>query len=273
MNFDRRRLRARRTLSLVDAVAKAGALSGLECVIDPKDIRCYPGSGQTLFDASGKGLNFFFGSGSGSDALDPVFSGPPGSRALVSKLTEPSLTGKLVTASASPAFTNFHQAGAKFTFLQFGNYDWFWAGNAFVPGQPGTQFGLDVSGSSVLLFYQAYRADASFNKFSTTISARNNPVPERYDIGAVAFDDAAGRIRFLVNDQVEERAASLATPSAAAAGTAFQVWGTGNNSNAVMGTGEDASGFALWSRALSGAELLRIEHFLNPLYGFTGRRS
>lgn len=65
-------------LTLIGAISGAGLSSGLAVCLDAGDFQSFIGSGQSVLDRSGNSRTFFLGSGSATDASDPIFNGPSG---------------------------------------------------------------------------------------------------------------------------------------------------------------------------------------------------
>jgi hypothetical protein len=64
--------------SVLGILQAAGLGSGLVFVVDAGDSRCYPGSGQDVFDATSNNNDFFLGTTSSAAADDPTFTGTAG---------------------------------------------------------------------------------------------------------------------------------------------------------------------------------------------------
>lgn len=103
---------------LIHTIRRCGLTSGLKLCLDAGDANSYS-SGQSWFDTSGNGYDFFLGATSGSEASDPTFNGTAGRRS----------SGEYWSFDGGDYFTydsanetwmqNLHKDNAVFTLLAF----------------------------------------------------------------------------------------------------------------------------------------------------------
>jgi len=253
-----------------DAVQRAGVQLGLEALIDAGDARSYAGSGQTVTDLSGKGLDCWLGKTSGADTNEPTFSGVAGRQSASDYFAfAASASPGVVAAKSKTTWVNsLHKDNATFTLA-----GWFYAtadsgsGASFFqsgdPTDPGIwiYIGQPALGSDNKLGFRKYSNGGASEQ---VITDAGPTVPfGSWAFVAVSFNEATGALITQVNGtQVTESGKTYSTNATAdIAGISL------NTSPHTASSSARVASVAGWSRALSAAEMTSLFEASRAKYG------
>lgn len=246
--------------SLREIINALGLTSGLQLLLDWSDINSWPGSGQTWFDISGNGRHFNLGTTSGSEGSDPTSHGTPGGQS-ANEYAVYDGTDCFTKATANDTFFNsLHKDGAVWSLLMIGYADavisssaYQAAGDAFVAGRPGIVLG-NTGANGRNMFFQITKDGVDQLNKSSTAEATNNS----WNAFALSLDETTGALILAVNGTQESSSGNtFPSPSALDAGTAWQFAATGVSNN-LEKSGNRTGCIAMWSRALTAAELTSL---------------
>jgi hypothetical protein len=187
---------------LLNILQDLGLMGTTDVVVDAGDSSSYPGTGQTLFDLSGNGNDYYLGLTSSATATDPTFNGTAG---VADEGTYFSFDGgDLFTMTAAKTFYHpWSKAGGKFTIgaiwyspgWSFGNFQSL-MGCAYA-GQ-GINFGTSAITGNI---YCEYYPDGAFpNSVSSSIQPAAG-----WHFSAISFDDPALLADFQVDGSAVQR--------------------------------------------------------------------
>lgn len=187
---------------LYDAIKQLGLTANLKLCLDAGDAESYPGSGQTWFDRSGGGYDFYRGTTSGSDSTDPTFNGTAGMPVQGTKWTFDGGDGfKYDQATNETWMQNLGKAGGGATIL-WGGY----MGSASNADIIGTQTGTTGSSRGFDLYYDAAQTRFLWNFVRSTDVLNNaggsGPAQTglpKWAIVGWAIDKTAGAVGYTVN--------------------------------------------------------------------------
>ena len=246
---------------LIDVLTQLGLLTNLQLCLDAGDSASYSGSGQTWSDLSGGGVDFVRGATSSSESSDPTFNGVAGNQSGNEYFSYDG--GDLFTiAGTVPTWvSNLHKDNATFTIIE-----WIYANgissNAQIYGEvatgnnstSGIYLGTPGTGNPLspeLLVFNA--GGSTILKVASSLASNNNA----WNMVGVSFTESTGALTFAVNGSFDAQTGkTYSSPSTDAAGT-FNIGGdviVPNHENA----GDRIAALAIWSRALSQAEITSL---------------
>lgn len=247
---------------LSDVLTAQGLTSSVLCALDAGDSASYDGSSQTWTDVSGAGHHFYRGTGSGSDAADPTFSGTAGGLSYAEYFSfDGADQFSIITDSAS---WDFHLDSAQFTLAA-----WLWVPNLTTDSvifgngpasDEGMRWTLD-SGERMNIVVQQNGGSAAL-----ALGATAAGVISRWNFYAITIDEAAGAggSTWYTNGSTETFDGTYTSPSATTSGDKARI-GAYATSSLPLESATRIAMFAAWTRDLSAAEL-------GKLYGATRGR-
>lgn len=253
--------------TLIDVITSASLTTNLQLCLDAGDSGSYNAAVQTdkWLDRSGNGYDFYRGSGTGSDAADPTFNGAAGYPSSFWSFDG----GDYFTYDAANEtwMQNLHKNSAAFSVVIFSygasTSNLYFLGDVGTPGTGmrmfklagiGPAIGVYNAGSNVLLKQAA-------SDYSTG-----------WHMQAWVIDEAAGAGgSFCYTDGAYNQIggsdtfdATYSSPSAGSATNTFQIASLGGSVNM---TGSDMACVAIWSSALTKANMDTIWAAMRVRFG------
>lgn len=267
---------AQKGSSLINTLRNLSLTTSLQVCLDAGDLNSYDGSSQTWKDLSGGGNDFYRGSGSGSDASDPTFNGTAGRKTTSDYFSYDGADLFTMTQSPPAWQSGMHKAGGAFTLLQ-----WIYVGNltTTAPTQAGFGCGEAAAGASATDAVTFTNSGSTQNAMSISVS---DSVPSQivgnkstllvtnnaWQMIAVAVTINTGAILFAVNASSETRPnAGSGSPSAVNSHASMVIGAVAADNYASAINGCRIAAAAVWTRALSAAELLSIYNDQRARYG------
>lgn len=258
-------------LSVIGTLSGLGLTSGLEVCIDAGDFQSYVGSGEPWLDRTPNNFFFFLGSGSAGTLANPAFSGPAGYAPAYFGITA---AGQRFTyhGANEAVFETFHRNNASFTAMML--YYHTGAGGQLLSDNDNTlgQNGIAIrQGGGTLQLIVASTATAASAALSVTLTA--SPTSGRWHFMAVSVSEAQGVSGgFFYLDGGYASSAANANPFDATyinpgAGNAAQIMEISDGGGSSLDAGYRISTLALWSRALTKANLDAIWEQLRTRFG------
>lgn len=246
--------------ALIDIIKDLGLATNLQVCLDAGDSASYDGASQIWVDRSGNGLNFNRGTTSSSETSDPTFNGTAG-RQSINEYFSFDGGDVLTLGQTNPASINqMHQDSAKFTFIEI-EFSAFGAGDDGATGN-GMNIGEDVNNHPG---FEVFTTSATV--YQSAPSSLTIP-PGVWNFSGISFDEAAGALTFAVNGSYDAKAGqTYSSPSAAAATYPFQIAGIGDGVTTIAPAGGRVGWVAIWSRALSQAEMTLLFNATRGRYG------
>lgn len=259
--------------TMLSAAQRLGLTSGLVLCLDAGDAASYDGTSQTWTDTSGNGNHFYRGTGSGSDAADPAFTGTAGRQSSAEYFSSDG--GDYFSPVGSPTFADtWHKDNATFTLAA-----WVYVASGVVtpPGLPlittrgpvGGPFDpgvtLQISGLA-----STGRISLNYNNGSSTqacLPPTNDSIVEgTWMFAAVSFSEGSGASFVRANGFSELFSSdTYVSPSSAAKTAGPLIFAIATNS--VAASGDRINSIAAWSTALSQAQVLSIYNATKGKFG------
>ncbi len=241
----------------IDMLTELGMLSdggsgSLALCLDAADPRSYPGSGQTWFDMSGNGRDFFVGVTSGAEASDPTFTGNAGDPGAYFAFDGGDFMRK---ASANDSFFDgLHKNSACWMFMSVCQWDTDATDTVRLIGTSG----VDVTKIGVLLTkngtggltLNAYNGSGSLALGANSTNALSAQKDKWHFLG-IGYDEAVPLGTFIYGDprvSGENILTAYSSPSASAASFTAEV-GAGGNGASINSAGTRMSLLLGWSMA------------------------
>jgi len=242
------------TNKLIDILTRLGLTGSLNVCLDAGDSASYPGTGQTWFDRSGSGNDYFLGSTNAVLADDPVFTGSAGDLSSSTYFQADGTSDHFIETTAQTYADAWHQNNGAMTTIAL----------MYLVDNTGTR--------SIWSNGQGTGGDAGFNlrllsgvmnsRHSITTTTNDIPVSTTvypattWNFFGQAFDEATPTWRFRTNGTAET-VVPLASTDTDPPAVANRIWlGGAGGSGPVIG--DRIILFAQWSRALSDSEMASI---------------
>lgn len=237
--------------TLSNIIRSQGLTGNLRLLMDAHDKRSYPGSGQTWFDISGNGYDFFLGTNSSATAEDPTFAGTPGRPDAYFAFDGGDYFR--YDSANEPWMDAIHKDNAKYTFIAWlypvsgvNNLVMGTAGS--FSGHTGFQFGV-VSSNKVTMRIPNAGATVLLQDSAATITGG------AWNFVAASVDEATGFGAFQCNATQETFTSTYSSPSSGSASFAAEVASLGN-ATAPMPNGSRLASLAAWEgTALTQAQI------------------
>lgn len=260
--------------TLREVIHSLGLSGNLKLCLDAGDNASYDGSSQTWVDLSGGSYSFYRGSGSGSDASDPTFSGVSGGRSSSDYF---SLDGGdyFTLNQANPSWVDaMHKTGATFTIAQWvrvgtlgaSNFYGFMGDGTSGGATTGFVFGINatgIGGGNGAVDAQINASSVSvWSKYSTAAVTAN-----AWNFVAVSLDMSAGTVILQANGTQESTSGQTfsGTPSSGSASATMQIGATG--SGTFPDNAERYGQVAILSSALTATQLSALFQSGRGKYG------
>lgn len=260
---------ANRGTSLINELSNLSLRTNLKCCLDVGDLNSYDGTAQTWRDLSGNGIDFYRGTGSGSDGADPTFNGTAGSESSSAYFSYDG--GDWFTlAQANPSWVNaIHKDSAAFSFVQIvyaNNID----NTKAVAGLgtlgdtgAGFVFGSGAS-SSLKMALDVFSASAQVLHIDSNTALTNNA----WNLVGFSFNEAAGTGFFQVNGTTETFSGKTYTsPDTGNAPNSMRIGRDTETTGLADASGCRIADFAIWDRALTSAEMLSLYRMVKSKFG------
>lgn len=200
-------------------------------ILDFGDERCDPGSGQTVYDLSGNGRNFFVGLNGLATSTDPARVGPAGLRHRDGYLLHDG-GDMFLFAAANDAYLNgLHKNNAVHTWAWLEYYPTISASTrllctARLSGDVGIRYFVDASAKLTISFNNA----AGFQTLHTSTAALTG---NAWNFLAISFDEA-GTSFVNINGTVETFPGAITSPSSSNASKTVSLFAHENATSAVQ---------------------------------------
>jgi hypothetical protein len=243
--------------TLLEAIVAAGvSTANLKICLDAGDLASYSGGGQTWFDRSGTGTDFYLGTSSSPESADPVFNGSAGAASPAEYWSFDSASDSFtLVAGANPAWVEpFHKNGATYTIMcAVMRSNPLGVTRIFSDRGAGTGISVTVLGTSsgtpgILNLTVTNGGSTALSADSTTALA--NGAWSIVGLSVSENGGAAGGI-FSVNDTNNTFNPNYTSPSS---GSAAAVMSLPNGTNAL----DRFPWIAVWDVALSAADMTAI---------------
>lgn len=262
-------LAARQGTSLINTLRNLSLTTNLRLCLDAGDPTSYDGSSQTWKDLSGGGYDFYRGSGSGSDAADPTFSGTAGRESSGEYFSSDG--GDYFTlAQSNPTWVNdLHKDNAIFTLAC-----WFYSPNVatgiteglfgdtdFGSASAGMYFGAGVIKDGDIGIEVAKGAGSDGATTTATISSAT------WTFLAVSLNETTASLIFQINATQETKSFSYSSPLSSAAPYAAKIGDIGDASRPIRNGGRLQSSLAWGGTALSTTQLSSLFQATRAKFG------
>ena len=247
---------------------KLGLGTGLQLCVDAGDDRSYT-TGQTWFDLTGNGNDFFLGANVSATSSDPTFNGIAGGRTVNEYW---SFDGSdMFTGTSTPDWVNrLHQNNALFTLAAL-----IYPPNTSTTIIAATNNTNSGSGVGITWFhgsgnmsFRSINSSASPNYTSTTAPAI---VANKWNFVALTVDEAAGgSASFVYNDYgAETFDGTYGSPSSGSAGSPLRLCSrTTSADSAIAPNGTRMAMFMAWEgRTLTVTQLQYLERVIRTRFG------
>lgn len=264
-----------RRANFYETLRKLRLLDNMQLCLDAGDRLSFEGGADTWRDLTGNGNHFYLGSGTGSDSADPTHNGVAGRRTGGEYFVHDG-GDRFTLAQSAPAWQSaMHKTGAVFTILQ-----WVYVAtlSGLSPSQAG--FGCGDSVSSVDGRYLSFgNSGSTQNALSLGIADETGSAAfgnkstilvtnAAWQMVAVSVDIAAAAIVFAVNDTTEVRSPAVNTAlSASDSAVPLVIGALAADGTAAVISGCRIAASAIWARALTTTELVKIFNATRARYG------
>lgn len=260
-------------------IVSAGLTTGLQVCLDAGALASYPGSGQIWSDLSGNGFDFLLGADNSATATDPTWNAGGTAGALTSSEYFSLDGGDYFTLdeSANPAaFETLHKDNAVLSWLAAVYTPGTWGANDALFGMQGGaavnnvgfscicatgagKLGAFVGrgGAGALSIYP----DAAITTGAWRILGGS--INEPAGAGGGFFYDTGSYNQVSAADTFN---ATYSSPSSSSATYKMQICAAGNGGNPIA-NGARIACFALWTTALTKANLDTIKALIGPRFG------
>lgn len=260
-------------------IVSAGLTTGLQVCLDAGALASYPGSGQIWSDLSGNGFDFLLGADNSATATDPTWNAGGTAGALTSSEYFSLDGGDYFTLdeSANPAaFETLHKDNAVLA----------WLAAVYTPGTWGANDALwgTSNGQATNNIGVTVACATGAGKLGIRVSNGSGTVQNAYPDSAIAtgawrilggsINEPAGSGGGFLYDTGSYSQVSAAntfdptysSPSSSSAAYKMQICAAGNGGNPIA-NGARIACFALWTTALTKANLDTIKALIGPRFG------
>jgi hypothetical protein len=260
--------------ALIDAIQRAGLQSGVQLALDAGDSRSYDGSSQTWLDLSGNSHDFYLGVGATVTANNPTFTGVAGRQTVADYFL---FDGGdwFVKTTANDAFLNsLHKNNAEFTLIQ-----WVYAdvnGSTDACGLVATvsdvSAGIQISNRTATSSGLVWRLNvwddingSPIRVIDSTIAMTNLA----WNMVAISFTESTGAGLWRINGNEEAIAGATYPSPASSDASGVAIGALVNTATPAVIAAPDCriSALAMWNRALTSAELLRLYDVTRTKFG------
>lgn len=255
---------------LLSIIQSASADTGLEFCLDAGSALSFT-SGQKWLDLTGNGFDFFLGADGSSGSDDPTFTGTAGDLSSGEYFAFDGGDIFRYDAANETAFNDVHKDDATTTFL-IAVYmpDPLAAGAFFGTGFGAVDVGFVFTYNGAAIGYQVLNGSGSV---ALNTQFDDTPNAGGWNVVAVSVDEAGGAVSFgYLNGSYNQVSASdtfnaaYTSPSSSSATDTLEIGARGDG-NQKLPNGARIGAAAMWSRALSKAELDDIYTPLATRYG------
>lgn len=243
----------RHTGRMIDVLTSIGLTTNLKLCLDAGDAASYT-SGQTWFDRSGGGFDFFLGSSSGSESADPTFNGNAGGNSS-SEFFDFLNFDRCSYDSANEAWMDaMHKDSAQFSIAA-------WIRFPLATGVISASLGDDLGGSGpgiqIVVTATAFGAPpaqvtvriAHTSGYALQQDCATTLSRQAWHFVGISVDESGNTLRFNIDGTATSHACTYSTPAATGAPGPYYI---GN----ALGVAVDIANYSVWqARALSAAEL------------------
>lgn len=245
-------------------ISALGLSADLEVCLDAGDSASYT-SGQSWLDTSGNGQDFFLGANGSAGADDPTFNGSAGQRSGSEYFSFDGGDYLTYDTTNEPWMNAIHQDNALFTLMfwisvgSLGSVAALCGTNGSASGNTGFNFTKNAADQPRFVV-----TNSGSSVFATNFSSLT--FTPGWTLVGLSVDEAGSDITAFLDGLSGTVASGYSSPSASAATFTMQLAARGN-ANSPLTNGAQMGMAAMWSRALSVAEMTDFFNATRGRYG------